>query len=152
MHHTSINISLLIMTKLKETSEKYCISRRKLVSMILYSCHENFNFDVFSSGLTNYQKIAPGDEWKCMRIDFDDTQCDIYFFYRNRFRISLSKLIAVGFILFFDKILKILNKDNEVNKKDFLNFLNSYTKAKCFLIDFVKDAFKFFIQQTENKT
>ncbi|MBN1499769.1 MAG: hypothetical protein JW982_06435 [Spirochaetes bacterium] len=144
MHRTSLNVSISIHDKIKETSEKYCISRRKLILMIFTYCHDNLDFDKFIFGLTKYQKIAPGEKWKCLRVDFDDTQCDIYFFYRNRFRISLSKLLAVGFVLFFDRILEKLNQSIKLKKEDFSVLLNSYTEIKALLTNFVKDAFKFF--------
>ncbi|MBN1500016.1 MAG: hypothetical protein JW982_07670 [Spirochaetes bacterium] len=152
MYHTSINISRSIAEKLKETAEKYNISRRKLITMIFLYCHDNLDFDQFVSGLTKYQRLAPGDGWKCLRVDFDDSQCDIYFLYRNKFRISLSKLLAVGFVLFFDRVLKDLNFNNEIKKEDFLNLLISYTVIKFLLISFVKDALKFFKKSEKNKT
>ncbi|MBN1499925.1 MAG: hypothetical protein JW982_07215 [Spirochaetes bacterium] len=143
MHKTSLNISGRISNELGQASLRFGISRRKLIISIFMYCHRYFDFEKFQYGLTKYQKKVPEDVWKCFRIDLDDTCCDVYFFYRNRFRISLSRLLAVGFTLFFDQIIRDLKERCE-NTGDLKNVINSYTELKLILMNFLKDSFKYF--------
>lgn len=145
MNATSMNVSQKIYLQLSDASRTYKISKRELVSKIFLCCHENLNFDLFELGvLTKYQVLADGDSWKCLRIDFNETQADVFLFYRNRFRISLSKLFSVAFVLFFDKIIKELSSDLEVGMEIVECFLNSYTEIKMYLYNYIEDALKYF--------
>ncbi len=102
--------------------------------------------------LTGYQKKVPGNKWKCLRVDLDDTQCDVYLFYRNNFRISLSKLLSVGFVLFFDRIIEELAGDSDEQKEDLVWFLYTYTEIQALLWNVVTDSFKYFDLPAEKKT
>ncbi len=151
MNKTSLNVSLKMSEKLTDISKKFNISKKQLVAMIFQYCHDNLNFNIQVTGcLTSYQKKAPGDKWKCLRVDFSETECDVYFLYRNLFRISLSKLLAVGFVLFFDMIVAELNGDSDDEKNAVEEIINSYTEIKQLLYNFTCDSFKYFY--FENKT
>ncbi len=146
MHKTSLNISSKMNTRLNEASEQFKISKRMLVAKIFKLCHRNLDFNILVTGeLTGYQKKSPGDKWKCLRVDFSDTECDVYVEYRKMFRISLSKLLAVGFFLFFDQIINELNNNSMNEKVEVAEILNTYTDIKRLLYNSIKDALKFFI-------
>ncbi len=145
MHRTSLNVNGRINVRLDEVSEKFNISKKQLVAKIFMYCHRNLNFNIMVTGeLTGYQKKIPGDKWKCLRVDFSDAECDVYFEYKKMFRISLSKLFAVGFVLFFDLIINELSGNSDAEEKENVDILNSYTETKQIMIDFVKDLFRFF--------
>lgn len=142
MNPTSLNMSLSIFNEIHQAGIKFNISKKDIIYLIFRYCHNNFNFNNFQYGkLTAYQKKLPDDSWKCFRIDFTETQCDVYFLHRNNYRISLSKLLAVGFYLFFDKILSELSQNEKTTK---IEFSNSYTDLKRKLLPFVKNSFKYF--------
>ncbi len=152
MHKTSLNINKKLYLKLAAASKKFNVSKKYLIIRIFHYCHENLNFNKQITGcLTGYQKKMPGDKWKCLRIDFNDTQCDIYLLYRNMFRISLSKLLAVGFFLFFDQIIEELSgkSDTEEAAKE---IMISYTELKQKYKYMFKDVFKYFNLPSEKKT
>ncbi|MBN1501565.1 MAG: hypothetical protein JW982_15505 [Spirochaetes bacterium] len=152
MNRTSLNISSNILNKLNETSITFKISKKHLILKIFEYCHGNFNYNNFEYGkLTGYQKISTDDSWNCFRIDFDDTQCDVLFFYKNQYRISLSKLLALGFVLFFDKIIEELSR-NFKNQIDMVSFLNSYTRIKKILWNSLHDSFKYFRMKNQKYT
>ncbi|MBN1499391.1 MAG: hypothetical protein JW982_04520, partial [Spirochaetes bacterium] len=64
---------------------------------------------------------------------------------RFNFRISLSKLFLIGFVLFFDDIVEEIQKSKI--KGDTYKFC--YTEVFKFLIPFIKDEFVYFIKINE---
>ncbi|MBN1499430.1 MAG: hypothetical protein JW982_04715 [Spirochaetes bacterium] len=145
MNRTSLNVSGYVFDEMKEVCLKFNISRKDIIKRIFTLCHNNFDFVKGEYGkLTAYQKKAPGDSWKCMRVDFDELQCDLYFLYRNRFRISLSKLLAVGFVLFFDQIVNELSEKSDNSDQIKKDILDTYTVIKQLLYFLVKDSFIYF--------
>ncbi|MBN1499150.1 MAG: hypothetical protein JW982_03265 [Spirochaetes bacterium] len=150
MHRTSLNVSNFMITQLNFISKKYKIDKKTLIARIFSYCHNNLNFEQYVGGLTRYQKLAAGDTWKCLRMDFSDMQCDIYFFYRNKFRISLSRLLAAGFFLFFDQIIDDLNKEVKIEIETLTFILNSYTDLKSILKHYLSETFKHFNLKQEN--
>lgn len=153
MHPTSLNVSVKIFNQISNTSKKTGISKRKIISKIFLYCHNNINFNFQEIGkLTGYQKKSDDDSWKCMRIDFTDTQCDVYLFYRNHFRISLSKLFAVGFFLFFDEVIKELSEEIKMDCEVLKSCLHSYTEIKSILYNSIKNVLKYFENNDKNKT
>ncbi len=151
MKKTSFNVSRNIFIKLDDVSKRFNISKRKLVVKIFFYCHNCMNFDKVAGGLSVYQKKVPGDKWKCLRVDFEDIDCDLYLLYRYRFRISLSKLLAVGFVLFFDQIINELSEKSDLEFQDIDQLLNSYTEIRQILYAYVEDSFKYFILKQEKE-
>ncbi len=152
MHQTSLNVSQKLDGRLTEISAKFKISKRQLVGKIFMYCHHHLNFNILITGrLTGYQKKTKGDKWKCLRVDFSDAECDVYFEYRKMFRISLSKLLAVGFFLFFDLIVAELSGESKDTNEPIDDFLNSYTEIKQLLYDSIKDILAYFILKPEKE-
>ncbi len=153
MHKTSLNVSRNLNARLNEVSEKFNISKRMLVRKIFMYCHAHLDFSLLVTGeLIAYQRKVPGDKWKCLRVDFSDTECDVYFEYKKMFRISLSKLLAVGFVLFFDLIIAELSGASEDKISDAEWILNTYTETKQILYAFVEDTFKYFNLKPKKET
>ncbi len=145
MHKTSLNVSMKMNGQLDKISDEFRISKKRLVARIFRYCHENLDFSILVTGkLSGYQKKCPGDKWKCLRVDFSDTECDVYFEYRKIFRISLSKLLAIGFFLFFDQIVAELSGDSDEKKETIKQILYNYTEIKRLLYKSIQDSLKFF--------
>ncbi len=124
MLSTSINVKKDFMSELREISEKYHISISELIKRILHHVYRHLNKKIIINELTHYQKKDRKKRWKCFRIDFSENECTLNFKVRCKYRISLSKLLFVGFILFIeDVIAEIASSNNESDDK----ILNSYT-------------------------
>ncbi len=140
MNATSVNMDAGMHYELKKICNEYGISMKQLITLILKYIRKNLNKFSHAYNLTRYQKRIKGRKWKCVRINFSENECKNNFFSRFKYRISLSKLLAVGFVLFIDEIIENLKN----NKKENTENCNFYTSIPRYFIESVSDEFKYF--------
>ncbi|MBN1499719.1 MAG: hypothetical protein JW982_06180 [Spirochaetes bacterium] len=124
MYHTSLNINRAIYKIIAESAEKYnvsiCYIIRKLISKMLV----NFDFALKQKTLTEYQCKYPECIYKRFHITFSENEIEANFKARLDYKISVSKILILGFILFFHEIIKELDG----NEKIVIEYLNNYSK------------------------
>ncbi len=147
-HSTSLNSSKMIKSDIERISSELGITRSKLIKEILWYCLDNLDFAFFLSGLARYQKKYEESNWKCIRLDLNELECDLFLLCRFKFRISVSKLLAVGFVLFIEDVINKLSGNEE--KK--ANVSSSYTETVAFFKEKVKDEFYYFVKTKKNTT
>ncbi len=144
---TSMNIDSTLMEQLDEICKQYGISRSDLIKLILKCVCKKYQVLKSATGLTRYQKQQKGHKWKCVRIDFSEEECALFFQTRFKYRVSVSKLLFIGFVLFLDEILEELNG----NDKEKSPISNSYTLERLDLLPYMYEEVIFFGKIEENK-
>ncbi|MBN1501232.1 MAG: hypothetical protein JW982_13820 [Spirochaetes bacterium] len=126
MNKTSLNINSELFAQLYDICLEYKLSVPELIKKILRYVYVNYNYSRDSMGLTRYQKRISGTSWKCVNVKFSEQECKYNFFCRFKFRISLSKALFIGFVLFIDDILKSLSTDKEKTINSYSIFIEIY--------------------------
>lgn len=128
MYKTSVNLCNEIFLMMNVVKNKYGISKSDLIRKILFLCNKNLNSNKQISGLSRYQPASESG-WKCFQIAFSKDECDDVFLSKFKYRISLSKLIFIGFYLFIDDILDDLEKE----KENVFEVINSYVSKNTLI-------------------
>ncbi len=135
MAKTTINMKKDLFVSLGEISEQLKVTKSALVRRILMYTHENLDFNKYYGDLTRYQryqKRIPGNEWKCFHVNYSELESDVFLLCRFHFRISLSKLLFIGFCLFIEEVIDSFNDEKEEvkikSKYSYTSFFNKYTE------------------------
>ncbi|MBN1501508.1 MAG: hypothetical protein JW982_15215 [Spirochaetes bacterium] len=138
MFSTSMNIDGTILNSINDISKNYGISKSGLIKELLERVCMNYTECIAASGLTSYQRLGKDRNWKCFRIDLTEKDCLRFFKIRFKYRVSVSKLLLIGFVLFLDEVLEKLKKNCVIKSK----ISNSYTSIRKY--------FRIFIQKEVN--
>ncbi len=124
MFSTTLNINRELFDLLDKISRELNISRAALIRELLkYTCKE-MQYYKRMVGLTRYQKKAGKRGWKCFHIEFSEAECRLFFSCRFMYRISVSKLLLIGFVLFINDVTEALKAEKKnISVKDY----DSYT-------------------------
>lgn len=106
MHSTTININSEIFNEIEKISSLLNVSKSDVIKKVLWYCKKKSNFKKFFMSLTKYQVPDPKSDWQKFHINYSDLECTVFFYLRFQFRISLSKLLAVGLTLFHKEMIK----------------------------------------------
>ncbi len=148
MYSTSININFLIFRKIELISKDLNISKATLIREIIkYTCL-NYHARKNMNGLTRYQKSRKNTKWKCFRLKFSEDECRLFFKCRFLYRVSVSKMLFVGFILFLDEVVEKIKK-GEISEKN-IKKVNCYTSLRKELLIFIKDEMILFKKYKNN--
>lgn len=142
--NTSINLHQTIIDEIAVISEEANISKSEIVRMLIWKI-KKINFQKFVRGnLIEYQvKYKIIDSEGCLisaygKMHFSQSSdlCDYSKFLRYNYRISLSKLVAISFSLFWQEILNELFESEEKEldsyeqKDEYLNQLIEYFEER----------------------
>ena len=136
MNETSLSIFSSIKSEIRQlslASGKSCnFICKHLISQVI-NCH---NYASIQTGLIDYQKKFDTD-FKVLRYRLTDQEHISFHLARIRLKTSISKLLLIGFLLFFKKLVKKLTQKNK-HKKFNNNYTIIYQKAFYQLNDFLK--------------
>ena len=122
MHETSLSIDVEIKHQIFLASELTQVSMCKVAKKLIRYGVTIHNKTVFKNSLTEYQRIFHSS---CTRLHYRVTneEHDFFTFSRYFLNTSVSKLLLVGFLLFFKKLINKLIK----NKEEIFDFYNYST-------------------------
>lgn len=115
MYSTTINVNSNIMDLIDNHCNSNNCAKSEFIKKALRIAIKDHS-DV-SGGLTKYQSKDVNESWMIFHINFLKNECDEFLGARFRFRLSLSKLLLIGVIIFF-KIMKC--KTNNFDSYTFL--------------------------------
>ncbi|MBN1501272.1 MAG: hypothetical protein JW982_14025 [Spirochaetes bacterium] len=143
MYSTTLNIRQDVYKQLKQLSLEYEISVTYLIQKILKQTGKNLKVEFKRTESTHYQDKQPEKaNWKCFHIVFPEDEFNQNLQFRYNYRISLSKLLFIGFVLFLDKVLLKLE-----NKGKMHNFQYNYTSNIVIYWHLIKKELEIFIMK-----
>ncbi|MBN1500010.1 MAG: hypothetical protein JW982_07640 [Spirochaetes bacterium] len=143
MYSTTLNIRLDVYKQLKQLSLEYEISVTYLIQKILKQTGKNLKINFMRNDSTHYQDKQPEkSNWKCFHIVFPNDEFNQNLQFRYKYRISLSKLLFIGFVLFIGKVLAQLENKGENNK-----FQYNYTSNIIIYWHLIKKELEIFIMR-----
>ncbi len=141
MYFTTLNIDPVLYEQLDKICENHGITHACLIKEILKCVCMNYDLSKYSFGLTRYQKRRKGCKWKCFRIDFSEEECRLFYGNRFKFRVSVSKMLYVGFVLFLKEALENIFKEDEDHAE---KIFNSYTSLIKKMLPYIAEETIFF--------
>ncbi len=136
MSSTTINMNSDVSEKLNKISKKINVSKTQLIKDLLYFVFRNLDFEKYFANTSRYQKKIPGAEWEQFHINYSELDCDVFLICRFQFRISVSKLVFIGFCLFLQDVIDFYDKGKEKISKDMIDSYSSFTQ---YLNQFIED-------------
>lgn len=114
MHKTTLYINTEILECICNASRNYNISKSYLIKYLLNQTSLNYKSSNISQTLIKYQKCHSSTSFKLFHIAFSDDELNTFHNSRNSLKASVSLLLLIGFVLFFKKLLKKLNKNEKI--------------------------------------
>ncbi len=147
MFSTTINIHGIIFFLIEKICLELNISKSFLIKKIItYTCYK-LNSAKYGRGLTCYQRKMGPRRWKCFHVEFSEQECKLFFECRAKFRISVSKLLLIGVILFLKEIIEELKLEKtKASEKIFY----SYTRIQIQFYKNIEKELWFFNFNREN--
>ena len=116
MKSTTMNLDKAVCQEINKAAEFYDVTRIYLVKKIIKKIDIFYNKIHIWGKLKMYQDHSPDKGWKCFHYQLSNEECDLFANVSHRLKISISKLILIGFVLFFKQILRKLEKRNNSEK------------------------------------
>lgn len=108
--HSTINIDFNILSEISSISDKHRVKTSHLVKTLISQTIHFLKSDGIS-GLCEYQAHLPDNGWKCFHYCLNELEADLYANARAKHKLSISKMVLIGFLFFLDEALKILKGD-----------------------------------------
>lgn len=137
---TSANINISIANQIKELSITKNISQSQIIITMLDYIIPRINSQQVEKQLTEYQIRAKGLYTKVDYIP-DDILCDKLGFIRWFYRVSISMIISVCYLLFWDKILDIFEPKRKIKEHLLFNY-EQIIKISSNLINYYSNRFQ----------
>lgn len=127
--------SAYVDTKVAEEIKQFAEENNKKVNRVIIDLIKltikSMKLCNISDYLTEYQNHKP-NSWQRLNYYIENSDIDLIFKIRQHCKISISKLLFIGFLLFWNKLLKIYKKDKTIS-----NELNSYAIIQFLYIEFI---------------
>lgn len=126
---TTLNADFAIIDKIIKCSKSYSISEEEIVKKcILKVCNYLINYK--RSCLREYQRHKPISGWVCYHYDLNEEENELFSKVSQQYKISISKMLFIGFILFFEGILSEFVEEKIILKikKELKKIFNGYYK------------------------
>ena len=152
MYSTTLCVKYDVVQKIHKISSKYNIPISLIIrELIGYTCKYIRKYDSIS-GLTAYQNNEFPKNWKRIHVSFMDYECDIFFKSRARYKVSVSKLLFIGFCFFLDVIIKKLTGQDHKSVNNI--YMDCYTITSLNYMKIIKNIDLIYIQmkKTQSKT
>ncbi|MBN1500853.1 MAG: hypothetical protein JW982_11885 [Spirochaetes bacterium] len=104
IHCTSANMDIIFFNKLNEASCLFDISCKTIFKDLIKTVKQNIHCKKISGILTEYQNHSP-ECWKKFNYSLDNNEIEIFGLLRQKYKISISKLAFIGFILFWELLM-----------------------------------------------
>ena len=106
---SSLNVDISVFYSMNEISDHLNITMSDLAKEILFYTINTFNSEKTVGLLTEYQNHNP-DQWKCLDYNMNQYEADTFASARLKFRMSVSKILFIGFMLFGNIVVSLIKK------------------------------------------
>ncbi|MBN1500259.1 MAG: hypothetical protein JW982_08890 [Spirochaetes bacterium] len=132
--NTSIYIDIELLERLTIFSAALKIQLNSLITQILLKTAAHYKYNYRENRLIEYQENTGNQNFIPIHVKFTEMENEIFQEARFNYKISISKLLFLGFLLFFNEIAKKF-KDKKNNNKRFFYSYHKYIKKFYFLIE-----------------
>ncbi len=133
-HRTSANVDYKFFNALSFAAAKYNKTQEQIFKDLVELVIQAIQCGHVTGILTEYQDHKP-EHWETLYYSIDENEIEIFGTSRQKYKLSISKLAFIGFLLFWRLLLlKYMNKlFNSENCYDF----NSYDEYRKLLSNYV---------------
>ncbi len=131
---TTIYINENLLNKFEVYSQRSGISVNSLIQQVLIKAIRKYEKKYREYRLTEYQKNSGGYCFIPYHVRFSEEDAEQFQFARYELKISVSKLVFLGFLLFIEDVLKSLIKGEKTCQEIYDSYYN-YFKNYNFLIE-----------------
>lgn len=124
MKSTTINIDVRILEQIRKFSKETALSQSEIVRKVLKKVVSSTTELKFSTGLNHYQDHTAEEGYKLIHINFDEDEIWMIKSASLRLKLSVSKMLFLGFIFWFKVLMKSMKK---AGNKITSNLIDSYT-------------------------
>ncbi|MBN1498557.1 MAG: hypothetical protein JW982_00240 [Spirochaetes bacterium] len=139
MKHTSANMDGKFYDVINYTGCKFNISKEKIFKDLIKLLLKNAKCSAFTNILTEYQDHSP-DHWETFYYSLSPEEIETFSKARQKYKLSISKMAFIAFVLFWKKLLnKYENVTESFKKKVTFNSYDSYfNKIQRYAVKFKK--------------
>ncbi len=119
---TTINIKLVILTRIDASAKMLSISRSKLVELLLKRMMQGKNTDKNRFTRVKYQKRDKNANWKRPHIMMEPDLYEKSIDMRKLYKMSVSHIVTVAYKKYFDSVIAEL-KNGESTDKNRRNYI-----------------------------
>ncbi len=127
IHVTSANLDGDFYDDLKELSELFSIHESTIFKDLIEITEQHFKCNHVYNQLTEYQNHSP-ERWEKLHYSLDQSEIEKIGKARQKYKISISKLAFIGFLLFWELLIFIYKE--RLKKSIDINFLDSYQEKR----------------------
>ncbi len=109
------------------------VSQAWIIKELLRMVNSRYSYTPTLPGLIQYQRKQSKENWKKLRYKLTQEEKELFEEMRTKYKMSISHLVFIGFILFFDELAFNVSCNN-VNLRNYgkthcksENFMYSYT-------------------------
>ncbi len=137
-HGTSANVDEKFFYEICLAAEKYNLTRNEIIKDIIKLTIKAIQSGRISGKLIEYQNHSPND-WETIYYTLDENEIELFSASRQKYKISISKLAFIGFILFWKQLIQMYSKNITKLLKDgfFINY-DEYRKKMAYLVPYFK--------------
>lgn len=110
MKSTTINVDVRILEQIKEFSKKSGLTQTEIVKKILKKVAKSTTDIKYSTGLNHYQDHCVDEGFKKIHINFDEDEIWMIKLAALRLKLSVSKMLFLGFVFWFKVLIKSIKK------------------------------------------
>ncbi len=125
--YTSANVDVDFYNELLTASERYDIRDNIIFKDLINLTKQHVKSDHVIGLLTEYQNHKP-EQWEKLHYGLNEDEIENFSKMRQKYKISISKLAFIGFILFWELLMRIYEERLKPNIPQ--DFLYSYQKIK----------------------
>ncbi len=115
MYESSLNIDADVKSIITNYSAISRISMSTIVKLLLKKVDKKYRKNPFMPGLIQYQRHTPDNGFEKLHYLLDRKEKDQFELMRARYKISISYLVLIGFLLFFDDLVNELSNLNNTD-------------------------------------
>lgn len=124
---TSANVDGDFYDELENTAKNFNMHIDNIYKDLIAITKQNIHCEHVLGLLTEYQNHRP-ERWETVYYSLDTNEIEIYGKLRQKYKISISKLAFIGFVLFWDLLMYIYQE--RLKKQGAEELLFSYRKTR----------------------
>ncbi len=139
LHYTSANMDGDFFDELNRVSDKFNISNEKIFKDLIDMISQSITCGLVKGMLTEYQDHCP-ERWETLYYSLSDEEIENFTKARQKYKVSISKLAFMGFVLFWRLLLLRYSERLKTSnlKEDFNSYVQYFTKCKIYTENFKK--------------
>lgn len=138
MKNTTLYVDNDVLEEIRMVSKELNVSSALLIKKILLLMNDKYINCKLNGKLTKYQRHNPYNGFEKFRIDFHEFEIDVFSKLSYCTKVSLSHLLFLGFLLFFNKIVKELKGNVVKNPNSYTDILVFYKKYLLYMLEYIE--------------